>query len=70
MKHLRTRELEPTIKPEGRLTRNWIVVATTNPSLSAVIMFGVIGCLTVASLIFRFPELGLTVEQLNPFVGP
>jgi hypothetical protein len=35
-----------------------------------VMMFGVIGCLIVANLIFRFPELGLTVEQLNPFVGP
>ena len=72
MKHLRAHELEPTTKPEHRLqkARDRIVAATTNPNLIAVMMFGVIGCLIVANLIFRFPELGLTVEQLNPFVGP
>jgi hypothetical protein len=72
MKHLRAHELEPTTKPEHHLkkTRDRIVATTTNPNLIAVMMFGVIGCLIVANLIFRFPELGLTVEQLNPFVGP
>ena len=72
MKHLRATELEPPTKPEGRLqiTRDRIVAATTNPNLIAVTMFGVIGCLIVVSLIFRFPALGLTVEQLNSFAGP
>ena len=71
MKRLRAHELEPTTKPEHRLQKTWdrIVAATTNPNLIAVMMFGVLGCLIVANLIFRFP-VGLTVEQLNPFVGP
>ena len=72
MKHLDAAELEPPAKPENRLqmTRDRIVAATTNPNLIAVIMFGVIGCLIVSNLIFRFLELGLTVEQFNAFAGP
>ncbi len=72
MKHLRAHDLEPTIKTENRLqmTGDRIVTAATNPNLIAVMMFGVIGCLIVATLVFHYPELGLTVEQLNPFVGP
>jgi hypothetical protein len=45
MKHLLTRELEPTAKPEDRrfkaLQMTWdrIVAATTNPDLIAVMLF-------------------------------
>jgi len=45
MKHLLTRELEPTAKPEDRrfktrqMTWDRIVAATTNPDLIAVMLF-------------------------------
>lgn len=59
MKHLRPPDL-PTTKPEDRLRAPPIVL----------MLFGIIVCLVVANLIFRFPDLGLTVEQFNPFAGP
>lgn len=55
-------ELEPIIKPEDR--------RTGHPNLITMIAVGVIGCLIAVSLILCFPDLGLTVEQFNPFVGP
>jgi hypothetical protein len=76
MKHLRTRELEPTIKHEDRRSKTrdatWdrIVATITNPNLIAVMIIGIIGCLIAVNLILRFPDLGLTVEQFNPFAGP
>ena len=51
MKHLLTREFEPTAKPEDRrfktLQMRWdrIVAATTNPHLIAVMIFSAIGLL-------------------------
>jgi hypothetical protein len=75
VKHLPTRELEPTTKPEDRRSktpqmRDRIVAALTNPDLFAVVLLFVIACLIAANLILRFPDLGLTVEQFNPFAGP
>ena len=71
MKHLLTRELEPTAKPEDRrfkaLQMTWdrIVAATTNPDLIAVTLFCAIGLLISLNLILRFPNAGLFVEQYN-----
>jgi hypothetical protein len=62
MKHWPPPKLEPIIRPEDR--------RTDHPNLITLIVVGVIGCLIAVSLILRFPDLGLTVEQFNPFVGP
>jgi hypothetical protein len=62
MKHWRPPELEPITKPEDR--------RTGNPNLITLIAVGVIGCLIALGLILFFPNLGLTVEQFNPFAGP
>jgi hypothetical protein len=76
MKHLLTRELEPTAKPEDRrfktLQMTWdrIVAATTNPNLIAVTLFCAIGLLISLNLILRFPDAGLFVEQYNVFPSP
>jgi hypothetical protein len=75
VKHLPRRELEPTTKPEDRRSktpqmRDRIVAAITIPDLFAVVLLFVVACLIAANLIFRFPDLGLTVEQFNPFAGP
>ena len=57
MKHLLTRALEPTARPEDRrfktLQMTWdrIVAATTNPSLIAVMFFCAIGLLIALNLI-------------------
>jgi hypothetical protein len=74
MKHLLTRELEPTAKPEDRrfktLQMTWdrIVAATTdNPSLIAVMLFCAIGLSITLNLILRFPDAGLLVEQHDVF---
>jgi hypothetical protein len=74
MKQLRARELEPATKPEDcpsemRVTPKRTVATITNPSLIAVMIFTVIGCLIVLNVVFRFPDLGLTVEQFNLFAG-
>ena len=67
MKHLLTREFEPTAKPEDRkfkrLQMTWdrIVAATTNPDLIAVTLFCAIGLLISLNLILRFPNAGLFV---------
>ena len=76
MKHLLTREFEPTAKPEDRrfktLQMTWdrIVAATTNPDLIAVMLFCAIGLLIALNLILRFPDAGLLVEQYNVFPSP
>ena len=71
MKQLRARELEQATKPETQVTlKRRTVAATTDPGLIAVMIFAVIGCLIVLNVLFRFPDLGLTVEQLNLFAGP
>ncbi len=68
MKHLLTRELEPTAKSEDRrpktLQMTWdrIIAATTDPSLVAVMFFCAIGLLIALNLILRFPDAGLLVE--------
>jgi hypothetical protein len=63
---------EPITKPEDRRSKtlDQIVAAITNPHLIAAVIFFLIGCLIAAILILRFPDLGLTVEQFNPFAGP
>ena len=76
MKHLLTRVLEPTAKPEDRrfktrqMTWDRIVAATTNPNLIAVTLFCAIGLLISLNLILRFPDAGLFVEQYNVFPSP
>ena len=75
MKQLRARELETATKPpdcpsETQVTPKRTVAATANPGLIAVMIFVVIGCLIVLNVVFRFPDLGLTVEQFNLFAGP
>jgi len=76
MKHLLTRELEPTVKPEDRrferlqTTRDRIVAATTNSDLIPVMLFCAIGLLIALNLILRFPDAGLLVEQYNVFPSP
>ena len=73
MKHLFTRELEPTAKPETRrfkmLQMTWdrIAAATTNQDLIAVMLFSAIGLLIALNFILRFPDVGLLVEQYNVF---
>jgi hypothetical protein len=62
MKYWRPPELEPIAKPEDR--------RTDYPSLITLIAVGVIGCLIAVSFTLCFPDLGLTVEQFNPFAGP
>jgi hypothetical protein len=60
MRHWRPPELEPITKPRR----------TDHPNLITLIAVGVIGCLIAVSLVLCFPDLGLTVEQFNPFAGP
>ena len=62
MKHWRPPEPEPITKPEDR--------RPNHPNLIALIAVGAIGCLIAVSLILCFPDLGLTMEQFNPFAGP
>jgi hypothetical protein len=62
MKYWRPPELEPIAKPEDR--------RTDRRDLITLIAIGVIGCLISISLTLYFPDLGLTVEQFNPFAGP
>ncbi len=75
LKHLLTRELESTTKFDIRRTKmlqvTWdrIVATTTNPNLLAVTIC-LVGCLIAVSLILRFPDAGLTVEQPSLFEGP
>ena len=58
MKHLLTRELEPTAKPEDRrfeaLQMTWdrIAAATTNPDLIAVMIFCAIGFFIALHLMY------------------
>ena len=71
MKHLRTRELEPTSKAKDRGSLpHRIAAATKNPNLVAATIFCAVACLIALSLILYFPDAGLTVEQFNPFAGP
>jgi hypothetical protein len=71
MKHLRTRELEPTSKPKDRGSLpHRIAAATKSPDLVATIILCAVVCLIALNLILYFPDLGLTVEQFNPFAGP
>jgi hypothetical protein len=75
MKHLRTRELEPTAKPEDRRSktlelRDRIDTATTNPNLIAVVIFFLIGCLIAANSTLHFPDLAQTAEPFTPLIGP
>jgi hypothetical protein len=53
-----------------RVTLDRTVAAITNPNLIAMMIFAVIGCLIELIVVFRFLDLGLRVEQLNPFAGP
>ena len=62
MKYWRPPELEPITKPEDR--------RSNHRNLITLIAVGVIGCLIAVSLTLCFPDLGLTVEQFNPFAGP
>jgi hypothetical protein len=62
MKYWRPPELETIAKPEDR--------RTDRRDLITLIAVGVIGCLISVSLTLCFPDLGLTVEQFNPFAGP
>ena len=62
MKHWPPPELESNIKTEDR--------RTNHPNLIAMIAVGVVGCLIAVDLTLYFPDLGLTVEQLNLFAGP
>ena len=71
MKHLRTRELEPTSKPQDRRSLpDRIAAVTKNQNLVAATIFCAVVCLIALSLILYFPDTGLTVEQFNPFAGP
>jgi hypothetical protein len=72
MKQSRAREFESATKPDDRpsktrVTLDRTVAVITNPSLIAVMIFAVIGCLIELIVVFRFP---VTVEQLNLFAGP
>jgi hypothetical protein len=62
MKYWRPPELEPIAKPEDR--------RADRRDLITLIAVGVIGCLISIGLTLCFPDLGLTVEQFNPFAGP
>jgi hypothetical protein len=73
MKPVRTPDLEPTTKPEGRQSKepqDQIVASTTKRNLIVVTIFGETGCLIAVYLMLRFPDLWSTVDQFNPLVGP
>jgi hypothetical protein len=69
MTQLPTRELERTEDRRSK-TLGQIVAVATNPHLIAAVIFFLTGCWLAANLLLRFPDLGLTVEQFNPFAGP
>jgi hypothetical protein len=62
MKHWPPPKLESNIKTEDR--------RTNHPNFIAMIAVGVVGCLIAVGLTLYFPDLGLTVAQLNLFAGP
>ena len=68
MNTFRAHELEPTFNFDDRLQPADHVAGFRIPTV--VIMFGVIGLLIAANLIFSIPDAGLTLEQFNTFVGP
>jgi len=68
MKPLRAYELERRTKLDDH--RQGADHVADFPDLIAVIMFSVIGLLIAANLMFRYPDLALTVEQFNTFAGP
>jgi hypothetical protein len=53
-----------------QVTWDRIVATTTDLNLLAVTIFCLVGCLIAVSLILRFPDAGLTVEQSSLFEGP
>jgi hypothetical protein len=56
-----------TWKATFETARNRVAGATINPDLISVIFLCIIACLIAANLILRFPDAGLTIEQLSQF---
>jgi|HubBroStandDraft_6_1064221.scaffolds.fasta_scaffold2130809_1 hypothetical protein len=49
--------------------RDRLRAAIADPSLFIVFAFCVIGLLVTLNVMFRFPDFGMSVEQLNQFLG-
>jgi hypothetical protein len=52
-----------SIKP----ARAWLRAAIADPNLFMIIAFCAIGLLVTLNVMFRFPDFGISVEQLQQF---
>jgi hypothetical protein len=46
---------------------SWLVAASRDPNLIAIVIFCAIGLLVTVNLILRFPDLGALIAQYNQF---
>jgi len=71
MTHDTPRSIKSAIRQHGhtKSAGDWLRTTMSDASLFIVMAFCAIGLLMALYLIFRFPDPGMSVEQLSQFLG-
>jgi len=69
--HDAQRSTKPTVRRYNNVKSalDRLHVAVTDPNLTLIVIFCAIGLLVTLNVISRFPDFGLSVEQLMQFLG-